>query len=71
MNQLQDLVSGADLAFTRAGIAGTKFWLHKHNGYPSPRVRRPLLDFDEERLAALDKEQAVSQLLAIEKALRG
>jgi hypothetical protein len=30
-----------------------------------------LLDFDEERLAALDKEQAVSQLLAIEKALRG
>jgi 4-hydroxy-2-oxoglutarate aldolase len=66
---LQDLVSAADASFTRAGIAGTKWYLQKHNGYPSSRVRRPLLDFETARGEALEKEEGVVKLMEIEKAL--
>jgi dihydrodipicolinate synthase/N-acetylneuraminate lyase len=66
---LQDLVSAADASFSRAGIAGTKWYLQKHNGYPSRRVRRPLLDFEDANGATLDQEEGVVKLMEIEKAL--
>lgn len=66
---LQDLVADADDAFAKAGIAGTKWWLHKHDGYPNSRVRRPLLDFSAERGAALEKDSAVTNLMQVEKSL--
>ncbi|KAK4688693.1 4-hydroxy-2-oxoglutarate aldolase, partial [Tremellales sp. Uapishka_1] len=66
---LQDLVSAADASFTRGGIAGTKWYLHQHRGYRNGRVRRPLLDFDAARGAALEQEEGVVKLMAIEKAL--
>lgn len=67
--ELQDLVSEADACFARAGIAGTKWYLQKHNGYPSRRVRRPLLDFDDARGEALEKEAGVTRLMEVEKSL--
>lgn len=67
--ELQDLASGADAAFGRAGIAGTKWWLHKYANYPNGRVRRPLLDFDEAKGEALAKDEAVIKFLEAEKAL--
>ena len=67
--ELQDLASSTDAIFARAGISGTKWWLQKHKGYPNGRVRRPLLDFDAEKGAALDKEPAVIKFLEIERAL--
>lgn len=67
--ELQDLASAADLSFARAGIAGTKWWLQKHNGYPSRRVRRPLLDFTDEQGAALEKEEAVVNFMKVEQSL--
>ncbi|ORY34780.1 hypothetical protein BCR39DRAFT_130127 [Naematelia encephala] len=66
---LQDLASEADASFARAGIAGTKWWLHKHNGYPTKRVRRPLLEFDDARGAALEKEEGVRKFMEVEKSL--
>lgn len=66
---LQDLVADADDAFAKAGIAGTKWWLNKHNGYPNARVRRPLLDFSAERGAALEKDSAVTKLFEFENSL--
>jgi dihydrodipicolinate synthase/N-acetylneuraminate lyase len=67
--ELQDLVAGADDSFAKAGIAGTKWWLHKHDGYPNGRVRRPLLDFAADKGAALEKDEAVLKLMAVEKSL--
>ena len=68
--ELQDLASSADASFSRAGIAGTKWFLRKHQGgYPNARVRRPLLEFDDERGAALEKEEGVARFLEVEKAL--
>lgn len=67
--ELQDLASEADAAFSRAGIAGTKWYLQKHSGYPSRRVRRPLLEFDDTRGAALEKEAGVVKFMEIERAL--
>lgn len=64
--ELQDLASAADASFSRAGIAGTKWYLQKHNGYPSRRVRRPLLDFTDEQGAALEKEEAVMAFMKVE-----
>ncbi|WWD20281.1 hypothetical protein CI109_104757 [Kwoniella shandongensis] len=66
---LQDLVSGADQSFFRAGIAGTKWYLQKYNGYPCERMRRPLLDFTAEQGALLEKEEAVTKLMDFEKSL--
>lgn len=68
---LQDLCAGADAAFARAGIAGTKWWLRKQNpgAYPTARVRRPILDFTEEQGAALEKDAAVQAFWAAEQAL--
>ena len=67
---LQDLASATDQAFTRAGIAGTKWFLHKHRGYPNARVRRPLLEFDSSKgAAALEKNADVNKFLEIERAL--
>ena len=67
--QLQDLASSADASFSRAGIAGTKWFLQKHHGYPNDKVRRPLLEFDDTRGAALEKEEGVAKFWEIEKAL--
>ena len=67
--ELQDLVAGADDSFAKAGIAGTKWWLNKHEGYTNGRVRRPLLDFSAERGAALEKDEAVLKLMKVEKSL--
>lgn len=66
---LQDLAAGADAAFARAGIAGTKWWLRKYAGYPSARVRRPLLDFSEEAGAALEADEAVKAFWKVETRL--
>jgi len=67
--ELQDLVAGADESFAKAGIPGTKWWLHKHDGYTNGRVRRPMLDFSEEKGAALEKDEAVVRLMEVEKSL--
>lgn len=67
--RLQDLASSADASFARAGISGTKWWLHKHHGYPNDKVRRPLLEFEEARGSALEKEEGVAKFWEIEKAL--
>lgn len=67
--RLQDLASAADAVFARAGIAGTKWYLQKHSGYPSRRVRRPLLDFTDEQGALLEKEEAVVEFMKVEKSL--
>lgn len=64
--RLQDLCAGADAAFARAGIAGTKWWLKEHTGVPSARVRRPLLDFADEAGAALKADPAVVAFWEIE-----
>jgi dihydrodipicolinate synthase/N-acetylneuraminate lyase len=69
-NELQDLASGADAAFAKTGIAGTKYWLFKNKGYPSARIRRPLLEFDEERLAVLEKNEDVRRFLEVEERLQ-
>ncbi|WVQ77719.1 hypothetical protein IAR50_007409 [Cryptococcus sp. DSM 104548] len=66
---LQDLVSGADASFAKAGIAGTKWYLQKHNGFPSARLRHPLLEFTAEQGAALEKDEAVLRLIKVEKKL--
>ncbi|ADV23388.1 dihydrodipicolinate synthetase [Cryptococcus gattii E566] len=68
--ELQDLVSGADASFSRAGIAGTKWYLKTHSGYPSARLRHPLLEFTDEQGRALEKEEAVVKLMEVEKSLR-
>jgi len=67
--ELQDLVAGADDSFAKAGISGTKWWLNKHEGYTNGRVRRPLLDFSAEKGAALEKDEAVTKLMKVEKSL--
>jgi len=67
--QLQDLASSADASFGRAGISGTKWFLRKHHGYPNDKVRRPLLEFDDARGAALEQEEGVAKFLEIENAL--
>jgi len=67
--QLQDLASSADASFSRAGVSGTKWFLRKHHGYPNDRVRRPLLEFDDVRGAALEKEEGVAKFWEVEKAL--
>jgi dihydrodipicolinate synthase/N-acetylneuraminate lyase len=66
---LQDLASATDQAFFRAGIAGTKWFLQKHNGYPTARMRRPLLDFDEEKGKLLEQDADVVKFLEIERSL--
>jgi dihydrodipicolinate synthase/N-acetylneuraminate lyase len=72
-NELQDLASGADAAFAKAGIAGTKYWLRKTKpeSYPSARIRRPLLEFDEQRLKALEANEDVKRFLEVERKLQG
>jgi 4-hydroxy-2-oxoglutarate aldolase len=67
--QIQDLASEADASFTRAGIAGTKWYLHQYSGYPSARVRRPLLDFSDVQGEALAKEAGVLRFMELEQAL--
>lgn len=67
--KLQDLCAGADAAFARAGISGTKWWLQKYNGYPGARVRRPLLEFTDEAGAALEADPVVQAFYAVEKDL--
>jgi len=67
--QLQDLASQADASFTRAGIAGTKWYLQKYSGYPSARVRHPLLEYDDGKGEALAKEEGVVKFMEIEQAL--
>lgn len=66
--ELQDLCAGADGAFMAPGIPGTKWWLKKHNGYPSARVRRPLLEFTDEQGAAVEAIPVVQQFYEVEKA---
>lgn len=66
---LQDLVAEADSSFIKPGIAGNKWWLHKHNGYNNARVRRPLLDYTLEQGAALQKDAALIKLFEIENSL--
>lgn len=67
--ELQDLCAGADAVFAAAGIAGTKWWLEKHNGYPSRRVRRPLLERDDEAGKALEADEVVKEFYAVEQKL--
>lgn len=66
---LQDLASATDAAFVKVGIAGTKWWLAKHFGYPSDRMRRPLLEADEKAMAALEQDPDVIRFLEIENSL--
>ena len=66
---LQDLASATDAAFAKAGIAGTKWFLKKTQGFPTNRVRRPLLEFSDERGAELEKDEAVIKFLQIEREL--
>lgn len=66
---LQDQCAGADAAFVKPGIAGTKAWLKKHNGYPSARVRRPLLDCTPEALEKLESIPVVQEFYKTEKSL--
>ncbi|WVQ79228.1 hypothetical protein IAT38_001324 [Cryptococcus sp. DSM 104549] len=68
---LQDLVSGADASFSRGGIAGTKWYLKTHEGYPSARLRHPLLEYTQEKGASLESEEAVLKLMEVEKSLAG
>jgi L-threo-3-deoxy-hexylosonate aldolase len=66
---LQDLASATDLAFVKAGISGTKWFLQKHHGYPSARMRRPLLDYDAKKGEELERDPDVVAFLEIEKSL--
>lgn len=66
---LQDLVSNADEAFFKAGIAGTKWYLATHEGSGSKRMRRPLLDYEEAAGKQLEKSEAVTKLMEVEKGL--
>jgi len=67
--ELQDLASATDLAFVKAGISGTKWFLQKYQGYPTARMRRPLLDFDAAKGAELEKDEDVMRFLEIENSL--
>ncbi len=67
--RLQDLCAGADAAFAKAGIAGTKWWLKQHNGVPNARVRRPLLETGEEAGKALIADPAIAAFWEVEQAL--
>jgi dihydrodipicolinate synthase/N-acetylneuraminate lyase len=67
--RLQDLCAGADAAFAKAGIAGTKWWLKQHNGVPNARVRRPLLETSEEAGKALIADPAIAAFWEVEQAL--
>lgn len=67
--RLQDLCAGADAAFARAGIAGTKWWLKEHSGFPSARVRRPLLETTDEAGQALKADPAIVAFWEVEQAL--
>jgi dihydrodipicolinate synthase/N-acetylneuraminate lyase len=67
--ELQDLASATDAAFVKVGIAGTKWFLQKHNGYPNARMRRPLLELDPEAGAVLEKDPDVIRFLEIENSL--
>lgn len=67
--ELQDQCAGADAAFVKPGIGGTKAWLHKYNGYPSARVRRPLLECTEETLRKVEATPAVQDFYKTEKSL--
>ncbi|GMK55101.1 hypothetical protein CspeluHIS016_0201570 [Cutaneotrichosporon spelunceum] len=65
---LQDLCAGADAAFARAGIAGTKWWLKEHNGVACARVRRPILEMSEEAGKALEADGAIQAFWEVEQA---
>lgn len=67
--ELQDLCAGADAAFAGAGIAGTKWWLQKHNGYPTRRVRRPLLEREDKEGEVLLQDEVVREFYEVEKKL--
>ena len=66
---LQDLASATDAAFVKTGIAGTKWFLQKYHGYPTCRMRRPLLEFDPVKGAELEKNPDVMKFLEIENSL--
>lgn len=66
---LQDLCAGADAAFAKAGIAGTKWWLKEHFGFPSARVRRPILETTEEAGAAMKANPAIVAFWEVEQQL--
>ncbi|WVN86372.1 uncharacterized protein L203_101536 [Cryptococcus depauperatus CBS 7841] len=67
--ELQDLISGADASFVKAGIPGTKWFLKKHDEFSSARLRHPLLEFTEDQGLALERDEAVVKLLVIERNL--
>ncbi|CAK9784530.1 aldolase [Cutaneotrichosporon oleaginosum] len=67
--RLQDLCAGADAAFAKAGIAGTKWWLKTHSGKGSARVRRPLLETTEEAGSALQADPAIQAFWEVEQSL--
>jgi len=67
--ELQDLASSTDQTFARVGIAGAKWFLKEHEGYPNGRVRRPLLDLDEKVGRALEANEDVKRFREIEKSL--
>lgn len=48
--QLQDLLSDADLAAVKLGVAGLKLACSHYYGYGSGRARRPLPDGDAVKL---------------------
>ncbi|TXT13678.1 hypothetical protein VHUM_01045 [Vanrija humicola] len=67
--KIQDLAAGADQTLARGGIAATKWWLKKHNGYPSARVRRPLLDFTDAAGEKIEADAIVAEFYELEKSL--
>jgi 4-hydroxy-2-oxoglutarate aldolase len=66
---LQDLASSTDATFAKTGIAGTKWFLQKHEGYTNGRVRRPLLECDPAVGKALEENEDVKKFREIEKNL--
>ena len=66
---LQDLASATDAAFCKYGIAGTKWVLQKHHGYPNGRMRRPLLELEDSKGADLENDPDVIKFLKIENSL--
>ena len=66
---LQDLASSTDATFAKGGIAGTKWFLQKHEGYTNGRVRRPLLECDPAVGKGLEENEDVIKFREIEKSL--
>jgi 4-hydroxy-2-oxoglutarate aldolase len=66
---LQDLASSTDATFAKFGIAGTKWFLQQHEGYPNCRIRRPLLETDAETGKVLEGNEDVQKFRELEKSL--